>query len=326
MKIIVEKVKGTMAGCFPDFRQRTTSFDLHNIGNQQKMSLLHKLFRSKSDSGLKISPNNSPKNSPRTSPKGSPGSNPRRRYVRVVRNNQSEGEEYVNPHVIRKYNRGFIETTYMKKSQSLDDGDKPLPYTVTGNTILKKHHSIEEDECLGQSESNGNTLNKHTSFNEDVEIVEFDRKGKCLTILDDAHIVHEKLQDDPFSDECLADGQVYKDMTSEEVKEEKDEDSEAKEAESAKTDSEVDHTMKTDESMESITKGSPKNLKVKAELISACKDDSSAAKKSKLMKQDSYESDSESDTSTQDKLAKDFLYSNCDSRNSITTHMLQAES
>jgi hypothetical protein len=114
--------------------------------------------------------------------------------VRVVRDDEAKGEEYVNPHVIRKYNKGFIEQQSMKKSASLDDSHRTLPYTVTGPTILKKHRSMEAD-------SSGS--HKHTCFKEDVEIIEFDVKEKCAHIMNEACIMHQRLQDDTMQ-ECLA--------------------------------------------------------------------------------------------------------------------------
>ena len=115
---IIVEVKQSIVGCFPDFRYRTTSFDLHNIGASSKMSLLNKLFRSRSDGSIRTGPTGSPrtsppgtpKNSPQVSPKNSPGAVNRRRFVRVIKNQESEGEEFENPHVIRKYSRGYIQT------------------------------------------------------------------------------------------------------------------------------------------------------------------------------------------------------------------------
>ncbi len=192
-----------MANCF-DFRQRTTSFDLHNIGRATKMSLLSKLFRSKSDGQMKVkkSPRSSPCTSPRGSPRGSPGAPPRRRFVRVVRDDQSEGEEYVNPHVVRKYNPGFWEKHHICKSQSLDeDVNRPLPYTVSGHTILKKHHSIDSAEHSDEESPNPDN-ERHAKFKDDVEILEYDIKGKCLLIHSDSSVVYTKLHDDTY-EQCL---------------------------------------------------------------------------------------------------------------------------
>ena len=196
-------LKPAMANCF-DFRQRTTSFDLHNIGQGTKMSLLSKLFRSKSDSHMKVkkSPTSSPSTSPKGSPRGSPGAPPRRRFIRVVRDDQAQGEEYINPHVVRKYNPGFWEKHHIRKSQSLDEAcDRPLPYTVSGHTILKKHHSVdsaEHPDDSTQKPDNG----RHAKFKDDVEILQYDIKGKCLLIHADSCVVHTKLHDDAY-EQCL---------------------------------------------------------------------------------------------------------------------------
>lgn len=190
-----------MAQCLDDFRTRTVSFDLHNIGQGTKMSLLSKLLhRSKSESSMKVPPKKNEKekegpSSPSTqSPKQSPGAAPRRRFVRVVRDDQCLGEEYVNPHVTRRFSKNHWEKHYLKKSASLDeaeDSSRPLPYTVTGHTILKKHHSVDCDALCADT-------NKHAKFNEEVEVLEYDIKGKILAIHSDASILHAKLHDGEF--------------------------------------------------------------------------------------------------------------------------------
>jgi len=184
-----------MAHCL-DFRTRTVSFDLHNIGQNAKMSLLSKLLhRSKSESSMKVPPKKDKDkdkdcNNSSQSPKQSPGSAPRRRFVRVVRDGQSVGEEYVNPHVTRRFSKNHWEQNYLKKSASLDEDDpcRPLPYTVTGHTILKKHHSVDSDTLCSDA-------NKHAKFNEEVEVLEYDIKGKILAIHSDASILHAKLHE-----------------------------------------------------------------------------------------------------------------------------------
>lgn len=69
---------------------------------------LGKLFRSKSEQGLKAA---SPRGSPGSSPKPAGGGErpQRRRLLRVVRDDKSEGEEWENPHVIRRYSKVCIE-------------------------------------------------------------------------------------------------------------------------------------------------------------------------------------------------------------------------
>ena len=166
------------------------------------MSLLSKLFRSKSDTNVKTardSPRESPSASPRTSPRGSPGAPPKRRFMRVVRDDNAAGEEYVNPHVVRKYNYGFWEKQHMlKKSHSLEERDRPLPYTVTGHTILKKHNSMDENQPTSSSPPGEK---KHAKFKEVVEVVEYCPKTRCKLILEDSCILREKLHDE--WEECL---------------------------------------------------------------------------------------------------------------------------
>jgi len=172
-----------MASCF-DFRMRTSSFDLHSLARGNKMARFSRLFRSKSETDALVT---SPKQSPKTSPKVSPGAPRRRRFVRVVRNAESEGEEYENPHIVRKYSKSYWEQTQMPKSMSLEEGvDRPLPYTVSGNTILKKHGSVDSD-------SSPPTEPRHAIFKEDVQVIEFDKKEKIKKRI--CYMHDEKLQD-----------------------------------------------------------------------------------------------------------------------------------
>ena len=97
----------------------------------------------------------------------------------------------------------------MTKSCSLEEGDRPRPYTVTGHTILK-NTSIERHS---QSVDH---LNKHASFNEDVEVMPFDRKSKCVFISTQGHILHARLQDDL---ENLSDSSWSESLTDQEIPE-----------------------------------------------------------------------------------------------------------
>ena len=99
--------------------------------------------------------------------------------MRVVRDGDSSGEEYENPHVIRKYSQKYAHTRYaMKKSQSLEE-DCPLPYKVSGHTILKKHSSFEQSgHQVTESPDQSPPSSKHASFKNEVEVIEFDRKEK----------------------------------------------------------------------------------------------------------------------------------------------------
>lgn len=173
-----------MASCF-DFRMRTSSFDLHQLARSTKMARFSRLFRSKSESDALLS---SSPTSPKASPKAvSPGNPHRRRFVRVVRNAESEGEEYENPHIVRKYSKEFWESTQMPKSQSLETVDRPLPYTVSGNTILKKHGSVDS------AEGSPPTSARHAIFSEDVQVIEFDKREKIKKRI--CYMHDEKLQD-----------------------------------------------------------------------------------------------------------------------------------
>lgn len=165
-----------MAGCFDPIRPRTHSFDLHLLMQHTKIMKFSKLFRSRSDSNVKSSPRSSPSVSPRTSPRSSPGAPARRRFMRVVRDEQSSGEEYENPHVIRKYTQKYAETLCLRKSQSMDE-PRSLPYTVSGHTILKKFSSFESESATATPDHSPPS-SKHASFREEVEVIEYDKKEK----------------------------------------------------------------------------------------------------------------------------------------------------
>ena len=102
---------------------------------------------------------------------------------------------------------------YMTKSSSLEDHDRPLPYVVTGHTILKKHPSMEN---TGPHSQSIDALNKHASFNEDVEVMPFERKSKCEYIRNQGCILHARLQDDL---ENLSDSSWSESLTDQEIPE-----------------------------------------------------------------------------------------------------------
>ncbi|KAI0238633.1 hypothetical protein LSAT2_010633, partial [Lamellibrachia satsuma] len=169
-----------MTSCFSfDFRSRTHSLDLAQAKQHQSLARLSRLFRSKSDSSVKkigAAEASSPSKAAGSAP--SAPAPARRRLMRVVRDAQSEGLEYENPHVIRKYTAGFWEQSNVEKEAATEGGAsdaKPLPYTVCGHTILKKHGSVDSNE------DSPPCIHKHTSFNEEVTIMEYDKKGKIKT-------------------------------------------------------------------------------------------------------------------------------------------------
>ena len=182
-----------MASCF-DFRMRTSSFDLHQLSQRRKLIKISKLFRTRSEDSVKDkgdSPKSSPKQSPRESPKGSPSDVVRRRFVRVVRNEESAGEEYENPHIIRRYTQDFLQEQWSQRVSGSFDEDN-LPYSVSGHTILKKHSSTERTESPTGSDDQVQDR-KHASFKEEVQIIEFDKKGKVKACSICTHT--ERLQD-----------------------------------------------------------------------------------------------------------------------------------
>jgi len=91
-----------VTGCF-DFRTRTRSFDLHQLGRSSFKKKFTHLFHSSSDCSIKpIS------SAPATPPKGQ--SPQRRRLVRVVRDVEPDEYGEGNPHVIHKYSESFLKS------------------------------------------------------------------------------------------------------------------------------------------------------------------------------------------------------------------------
>jgi len=161
--------KASMAHCF-EFRMRTSSFDLHQLATGHKLARISRLFRSKSQDEVKSL--RSPTGSPTQSPTPTQKAPARRRFVRVVKNQECEGEEYENRHLVRRYTREYWEEQQLEKSKSVDCQYDPdhLPYTVSGHTILKKHPSVDSDSSP--------PVTKHACFKEDIEVIEFDKKSK----------------------------------------------------------------------------------------------------------------------------------------------------
>ena len=200
-----------MAGCFNPFhwphiahlRHSKKSKSLEDLPSDdmtllQAHKLPHKigrLFRSKSEQGIKSEGKSSPSGSPRTD------AQPRRRLLRVVRDDQSVGEEWENPHVVRRYSKHYWESQ-MSEAQALQQAEC-VPYTVNcEHTILKKTQSQSTD-----SENEGNTspsIGKHACFKEQVQVIEFVDKEK---ITKHAHFMHEaallgEVDEDRVIDSC----------------------------------------------------------------------------------------------------------------------------
>lgn len=135
------------------------------VATEKSHSFFSRLFRTKSADSKKKALKAAPKSS-------SMDAVPRRRFVRVVRDSEHVGEEYQNPHVIRRYTKGFWEENQqMRKASSLEDTSRPLPYTVSGHTILKKH-SFPESDCLAH---------KRATFKNEVQVIVFSKLEKTAT-------------------------------------------------------------------------------------------------------------------------------------------------
>jgi hypothetical protein len=134
------------------------------VATEKSHSFFSRLFRSKSADSKKKALKAAQKSS-------SVDAAPRRRFIRVVRDSEHVGEEYQNPHVIRRYTKGYWEEHQMRKASSLEDTSRPLPYTVSGHTILKKH-SFPESDCLAH---------KRATFKNEVQVIVFSKLEKTAT-------------------------------------------------------------------------------------------------------------------------------------------------
>eukprot|EP00914_Ancora_sagittata_P000793 GHVO01002157.1.p1 GENE.GHVO01002157.1~~GHVO01002157.1.p1 ORF type:complete len:281 (+),score=57.54 GHVO01002157.1:86-928(+) len=193
----------SIAGCF-DFRMRASSFDMHQLAQRHKLAKFTKIFRSRSDTNVKGSPSSSPLVSPKDSPMGSPGGQPRRRFARVVKDAERKGEEYENPHVIRRYTPGYVEEKFvpLQKWNSTEEACA-LPYDPQEDSILKKGLSVDttlsvSDGSTGERSPPIAGCEKHASFKEEVEIIEYDKKVKIQKCVCLTH--KERLHDDSDSD------------------------------------------------------------------------------------------------------------------------------
>jgi hypothetical protein len=105
-------------------------------------------------------------------------------------------------------------------SESEQPGERPLPYEVTGHTILKKptldYSSSSGTACSVSSFGDGEvtpSINKHTSFHDEVIVFEYDRKGKVVEKTESVvkHTVH--LHDAVFDDADSHDAcKLFEDM------------------------------------------------------------------------------------------------------------------
>jgi len=188
-------------GCF-DFRRRTRSFDLHLLSHGgSKLKMLGRLFRSPSSEASKqqkqaaassTDPQSPGSSAAATSPRHSPPR--RRRLVRVVRDVDPEtcGGE-TNPHVVHRFSDAFMRQKARRRNRTASESDcgnyygdgRPLPYSVTGHTILKKPslcHSASVNSCNDDSLLSPplSAANKHASFRDEVVVIEFD--GKCRVV------------------------------------------------------------------------------------------------------------------------------------------------
>jgi len=157
---------------------------IRKVGSGNALSFFNNLFRSKSDSEIRKSKvDHYPVVKSKKSSKSSPASCParRRKFVRVVRDDEAKDEEYVNPHVTRHYSKNYWE---QRNREALSESP-PLPYTVPGTTILKKQASDD----IADSPSS-----KHAYFKPEVDIVFYDKKEKCSGI-SLSSVSREKLQD-----------------------------------------------------------------------------------------------------------------------------------
>lgn len=167
-----------MTGCF-DFRLRASpSVDLDRLHDASKFPMsFSKLFRSRSDGSVKTARSQSEGPTALTRSRGQRSPSPvastsagiRRRYVRVVRSddtrdagNAPENSVHV---IVRSRSYGGTDRMRLKKSASADAGvaagsrgvqlpRAASPYTSSGHTILKKYnHSLDAGIATVDSET-----------------------------------------------------------------------------------------------------------------------------------------------------------------------------
>lgn len=175
---------------------RHSNSESNNSSTASMLTKLLGLFRSKSDNPVKPASTtkshsklHSKHRSASSSPTGA-GAAPRRRFVRVVRDAEAQAPETIddNPHVICRYSQGFLEEHYRKAPEELVN--RPLPYTTSGHTILKK----SQTDPTPSYEQHSPTVGKHATFKEFVEVIEFSKQDVVET---SQHITHEaRLHDD----------------------------------------------------------------------------------------------------------------------------------
>ena len=160
-------------------RPRTSSLDHY----QKPLRLLGRLFRSTSDSIMKIG-----------SPRGSPDQARRRhRYVRVLRDTD-HGDEYHNPYVIRR-------STSQEQSTMSGSVDNIHYINEHLRPILRKQNSLD----LSTSPSSKHMGEVHAHFQETVEVVEFAKKTKCVNLIDELHIQESHLKSDDEENDSFDD-------------------------------------------------------------------------------------------------------------------------
>ena len=133
---------------------------------KMKFTKFSKLFRSKSEQRIVSKPG--PK---KTAATATPT---KRRFLRVVRDNEHEGEEFENQHIIRRYTQDYW-SKQMEEARRLQHATS-LPYDVNSDhTILKKSHSADSDTegCSECATSSPSLVMKKASFKEQVQVFEF---------------------------------------------------------------------------------------------------------------------------------------------------------
>ena len=145
-------------------RQRRASEQSHQSKIAEKLLRFFRPTGSQSGSG---------RQSPPSRGGGGASQAPRRRFMRVVKDENAPPPECIgdNPNIICRYSQEYLSKHYaeVERSREVDCSRPTLPYTTSGLTILKKSSTDPTSDRRAAS-----TTIKHTTFCDVVTVVESD--------------------------------------------------------------------------------------------------------------------------------------------------------
>jgi len=158
--------KKKKSGCLPH-RPRSATFDSPSRPRHDSEPTHHSRLAEKLLSFFR--PQGSQTGSGRQSPTSRGGQAPRRRFMRVVKDENAPPPECVgdNPNVICRYSQEYLSKHYAQLERLRDSSRPTLPYTTSGHTILKKSSTDPTSDRRVPS-----ATMKHTTFNDVVTVVD----------------------------------------------------------------------------------------------------------------------------------------------------------